>query len=101
MSVVAMVLISRGGSHLALDTNYAQRTRALSSREGCRGVLGLFDGVLSSRAPRFAPLRSLGAKAWKMLVSYKPLACKKHNPTRSLLRLAHRKRNDLPIDAVL
>ena len=72
MSAVAMM----AARHLALDTNYAQRTRSLSSREGCAGVLGLFDDNESPRAPRFAPLRSLGAKTWKMLVSYRPLAPK-------------------------
>ena len=69
MSAVAMM----AARHLALDTNCAA-CASLSSREGCRGVLGLFDDALYPRAPRFAPLRSLGAKTWKMLVSYRPLA---------------------------
>ena len=63
-------------SHLALDTNCGCFTRALSSREGCRGVLGLFDGVLSSRALLFAPLRLVLVLGWQMLVCYKPLATK-------------------------
>ena len=57
MSAVAMAF-----GHLALDTNCGYFTRALSSRDGCRGVLGLVDGVLSPRAPPFAPLRSAGRK---------------------------------------
>jgi hypothetical protein len=56
MSVVAIGL-SRAESHLALDTNFGCFTRALSSRDGGRGVLGPFDGVLSSRVLLFAPLR--------------------------------------------
>ena len=57
MSVVAMA-----AGHLALDTNCGYFTRALSSRDGCHGVLGLFEDAVSPRAPRFAPLRSLGRK---------------------------------------
>ena len=53
MSVVAMVVLES----LALDMNCVPRTRSLSSREGCRGVLGLFDDPEKPRAPRFAPLR--------------------------------------------
>ena len=49
-------------------------TRALSSRNGCGGVLGLFDDAVSPRALLFAPLRSIGRTGWKMLVSYMPLA---------------------------
>jgi len=52
MSAVAMAF-----GHLALDTNCGCFTRALSSRDGCRGVLGFFDGPLSPRALLFAPLR--------------------------------------------
>ena len=55
MSVVAIE------SLLAVDTNCGYFTRALSSRDGGRGVLGPFDGVLSSRALLFAPLRWMGA----------------------------------------
>ena len=54
MSAVAIGLW-RGD--LALDTNCGYFTRALASRDGCRGVLGPFDGVLSSRVLLFAPLR--------------------------------------------
>ena len=59
MSVVAIGLW-RGG-HLALDTNCGYFRRALSSRDGCRGVLGLFDDAVSPRALLFAPLRLDGA----------------------------------------
>ena len=58
MSVVAMMV----ASHLALDTNCGYLTRALSSRDGCHGVFGLFEDAVSPRAPRFAPLRLLGRK---------------------------------------
>ena len=51
-------------------------TRALSSRDGCRGVLGLFDDPLRPRAPRFAPALVGAQKGWEMLVCYKPLAQK-------------------------
>ena len=60
MSVVAMVVLSRGGDS-PLDTNCGYFTRALSSSDRWRGVVGLFVAALSSRAPRFA-LRSLGRK---------------------------------------
>ena len=56
MSAVAM-----GFGSVALDMNFVLLARALSRSEGCRGVLGLFDGVLSSRALLFAPLRWMGA----------------------------------------
>ena len=50
----------------ALDTNCGYFTRALSSRDGCRGVFGLFDDAESPRAPPFAPLRLLGCGlGWK------------------------------------
>ena len=62
---------------MALDMNFVLLARALSRSEGCRGVLGLFDGVLSSRALLCAPLRLVLVLGWQMLVCYKPLACKK------------------------
>ena len=98
MSAVAMM----AARHLALDTNYAQRTRSLSSREGCAGVLGLFDDNESPRAPRFAPLRLNAPGGWKTLVSLQAASTKNINHTAGLiLRLAHRKTNELPINSVL
>ena len=61
MSMVAMVVLSRGGDS-PLDTNCGYFTRALSSRNGCGGVLGLFDDAVSPRALLFAPLRLPGRK---------------------------------------
>ena len=63
MSVVAMVVLSRGESRWIRIMRYF--TRALSSRNGCGGVLGLFDDAVSPRALLFAPLRLLAQKAGK------------------------------------
>ena len=60
MSVVAMVVLSRGESRWIRIMRYF--TRALSSRNGCGGVLGLFDDAVSPRALLFAPLRLPGRK---------------------------------------
>ena len=96
MSVVAMEC-----SHLALDTNCAAYA-SLSSREGCAGVLGLFDDAERTRAPRFAPLRSLGRKDLENASVLQAASTKNINHTAGLiLRLAHRKTNELPINSVL
>ena len=78
MSVVAMVVLSRESRWIRIMRYF---TRALSSRNGCGGVLGLFDDAVSPRALLFAPLRLPGRKR---LVSYRPLA-PKHNSSQSCL----------------
>ena len=60
MSAVAMVVLSRGESRARIRIVRSLRARVRSGR--CHGVLGLFDSAGSPRAPRFAPLRSLGLK---------------------------------------
>jgi hypothetical protein len=59
MSVVAMVVLSRESRWIRIMRYF---TRALSSRNGCGGVLGLFDDAVSPRALLFAPLRLPGRK---------------------------------------